>query len=113
MTTVSRGSTEQLPRYSVLVSGLLSPIMAVLMSALVNAVLMRLSSGLKKKWLLRLSVSTIVMVIPFAVTLVFAIKDGRRSGLLLSVNFQPKVDSNPIATRVRRKRQRLPPNLLS
>ena len=28
-------------------------------------------------------------------------------------NFQPKVDSNPIAPRVRRKRQRLPPNLLS
>ena len=27
-------------------------------------------------------------------------------------NFQPKVDSNPIAPRVRRKRQRLPPNLL-
>src|SRR5256885_2624725 len=27
-------------------------------------------------------------------------------------NFQPKVDSNPIATSVRRKRQRLPPNLL-
>src|SRR5207302_8070285 len=29
-----------------------------------------------------------------------------------SNNFQPKVDSNPIAPRVRRKRQRLPPNLL-
>jgi hypothetical protein len=27
-------------------------------------------------------------------------------------DFQPKVDSNPIAPRVRRKRQRLPPNLL-
>ncbi|HKU28796.1 MAG TPA: hypothetical protein VJQ54_25215, partial [Candidatus Sulfotelmatobacter sp.] len=27
-------------------------------------------------------------------------------------NFQPKVDSNPIAPRVRRKRQRLPPSLL-
>jgi len=27
-------------------------------------------------------------------------------------NFQPKVDSNPIAPRVRRKRQRPPPNLL-
>jgi hypothetical protein len=27
-------------------------------------------------------------------------------------NFQPKVDSNPIAHRVRRKHQRLPPSLL-
>ena len=27
-------------------------------------------------------------------------------------NFQPEVDSNPIAPRVRSKRQRLPPNLL-
>ena len=27
-------------------------------------------------------------------------------------NFHPKVDSNPIVPRVRRKRQRLPPNLL-
>ncbi len=28
-------------------------------------------------------------------------------------SFHPKVDSNPIASRVRRTRQRLPPNLLS
>jgi len=71
-------------KYRVLVSGILSPVMAVLLSALVNQVLMRRSADPEKDWLFRLFVSTVVMVVPFAVTLVFATKDSRRSGFLLS-----------------------------
>lgn len=58
--------------------------MAVLLSALVNGALMRWSADTNKDWLFRLSVSTVVMVIPFAITLVLVMKDRRRSGLLLS-----------------------------
>jgi len=58
--------------------------MAVLLSALVNGALMRWSADTNKDWLFRLSVSTVVMVIPFAITLVLVMKDRHRSGLLLS-----------------------------
>ena len=58
--------------------------MAVLLSVLVNGALMRWSADTNKDWLFRLSVSTVVMVIPFAITLVLVMKDRRRSGLLLS-----------------------------
>ena len=75
---------EKPSKYRVLISGLLSPIMAVLLSALVNGALMRWSADTNKDWLFRLSVSTAVMVIPFAITLVLFMKDRRRSGLLLS-----------------------------
>lgn len=75
---------EKLSEYRVLVSGILSPIMAVLLSVLVNGALMRWRADPKQDWLFRLSVSTVVMVVPFAVTLVFAMKDRSRSGFLLS-----------------------------
>ena len=75
---------EKLSRYRVLVSGILSPVMAVLLSVLVNGILMRWSADPSRDWLFRLSVSTVVMVVPFAVTLVFAMKDRSRSGFLLS-----------------------------
>ena len=58
--------------------------MAVLLSALVNGALMRWSADTNKDWLFRLSVSTVVMVVPFAITLVLVMKDRHRSGLLLS-----------------------------
>jgi len=75
---------EKLSSYRVLVSGILSPIMAVLFSVLVNGVLMRWSADPKQDWLFRLSLSTVVMVVPFAVTFLFAMKDRSRSGFLLS-----------------------------
>jgi thiol-disulfide isomerase/thioredoxin len=45
---------------------------------------MNWNAGLKKAWLFRLSASTLVMVVPFALTLAFAMKDVRRSAVLLS-----------------------------
>jgi peroxiredoxin len=75
---------ETLSRYRVLILGILSPIMAVLLNALANEILIRWSTDPKKDWLFRLSASAVVMVVPFAVTLVFALKDRRRSVFLHS-----------------------------
>ena len=71
-------------KHRVLIWGLLSPILAILMSVLVGGALLRLSAEPQKNWLFRLSVSTGVMVVPFAVTLVLAMKERRGSGLRLS-----------------------------
>jgi len=46
-------------------------------------------------------------------TISMSINNGLLAQLLSIQHLQPKVDSNPIAPRVRRKRQRLPPSLLS
>lgn len=75
---------EKLSKYRVLVLGILSPVIAVLLSALVNGKLMHWSADPEKDWLFRLSVSTVVMVVPFVVTLVLARKDRHRSPFLLS-----------------------------
>lgn len=75
---------EKLSKYRVLVLGILSPVIAVLLSALVNGILMHWSADPEKDWLFRLSVSTVVMVVPFVVTLVLARKDRHRSPFLLS-----------------------------
>jgi thiol-disulfide isomerase/thioredoxin len=61
--------------------------MAVLLSAFVNGVLMRWSADPQKNWLFRLTISTVVMVAPFAVTLLLAMKDRHRSICLLSGKF--------------------------
>lgn len=75
---------EKLLRYRVLIAGILSPIMALLLSVFVNGVLMRWSADQQKDWLFRLTVSTVVMGAPFALTLVLAIKDCHRSIFFLS-----------------------------
>lgn len=69
---------------SVLVSGILSPFVAIFLSVLVNGILMKLSINPEKDWRFRLSVSTVVMAVPFIVTLVLAIKERCRAALSLS-----------------------------
>jgi thiol-disulfide isomerase/thioredoxin len=78
---------EKLLRNRVLVAGILSPIMAVLLSAFANGVLMRWSADPQKNWVFRLTISTVVMVAPSAVTLLLAMKDRHRSTFLLSGKF--------------------------
>lgn len=73
----------RLVRHRVLLLGILSPFAAILLSVFVNRVLMHWSADREKDWLFRLAVSTAVMAVPFAVTLVLAMKD-KRSGLRLS-----------------------------
>lgn len=71
-------------QYRVLVSGILSPLAALLLYALVYGALTSFSSDREKDWLFRLSVSTLMVTVPFLVTLALAIKDRRRDALSLS-----------------------------
>ena len=74
----------KLSKHRVLICGILSPLAALFLYALVYGTLTRYSADLDKDWLLRLSVSTLVMTVPFLVTLILAIKDGRRHTFSLS-----------------------------
>jgi len=74
----------KLRQYRVLVSGILSPPAALLLYALVYGVLTYFSSDRERDWLFRLSVSTLMVTVPFLVTLALAIKDHRRAALSLS-----------------------------
>jgi thiol-disulfide isomerase/thioredoxin len=71
-------------QYRVLVSGILSPLAALLLYVLVYGALTSFSSDREKDWLFRLSVSTLMVTVPFLVTLALAIKDRRRDALSLS-----------------------------
>src|SRR6476646_5354545 len=71
----------RLSKYRVLISGILSPFAAVVLYVLVYSVLTRFSTDLEKDWLFRLSLSTLVMAVPFLITLTFAVKDRGRNTL--------------------------------
>lgn len=73
-----------LSKYRVLISGILSPFAAVVLYVLVYSVLTRFSTDLEKDWLFRLSLSTLVMAVPFLITLTFAVKDRGRNALQMS-----------------------------
>lgn len=74
----------RLSRYRVLISGILSPLLALFLYVLVYSILTRASADLERDWLRRLSLSTLAMTLPFLVTLALVIKDGRRNSLSLS-----------------------------
>jgi len=75
---------NKLSKYRVLMAGILSPLAALILYALVYATLTGLSSDRAKDWQFRLIVSTIAMLVPFALTALLAWKDRRAQGLLLS-----------------------------
>ena len=75
---------SRLSRYRVLVAGIVSPLAALFLYALVYSTLTYLSSDLEKDWLFRLTVSTLMMAVPFLVTLALAIQDSRQHALSLS-----------------------------
>jgi hypothetical protein len=75
---------SKLSKYRVLISGILSPVAAIFLYAVVSGVLLRASGDPEKDWRVRLSISTLVMTVPFLFTLVLAIKDHRRQALSLS-----------------------------
>jgi hypothetical protein len=74
----------KLSKHRVLICGILSPLAALFLYALVYGTLTRYSADLERDWLLRLSASTLDMTVPFLVTLILAVKDGRRHTFLLS-----------------------------
>ena len=75
---------SKLSKNRVLVCGILSPLAAILLHVFVYGILTRFSSDREKDWLFRLSLSTLVMTVPFFVTLSLAIKDRRGHALSLS-----------------------------
>lgn len=74
----------KLSKHRVLLSGILSPVLAVILYALVYGILTRYSTDLERDWLFRLSVSTIAMIIPGLATIALAMKTQRVSPLSLS-----------------------------
>lgn len=68
----------------VLLLGILSPFIACFLNVIVGELLLHYSVNPEKDWRFRLTVSTVVMIVPFAVTLVLALKARRHTGLLLS-----------------------------
>ena len=75
---------SRLSRYRVLVAGIVSPLAALFLYVLVYSTLTYLSSDLEKDWLFRLTVSTLMLAVPFLVTLVLAVKDRRKNALSLA-----------------------------
>jgi peroxiredoxin len=75
---------NKLSKYRVLIAGILSPFAALFLYSLVYMMLTEHSADLEKDWLFRLSMSTLAMTVPFLVTLLLAVKDGRRRSFSLS-----------------------------
>ena len=73
-----------LSKYRVLIWGILSPILAILLSVVVNKALLGMTADPQRNWLFRLSASTVVMIIPFAITLLLVMKDRKGPGLRLT-----------------------------
>lgn len=67
-----------------LIAGILSPFAAIILYALVYGALTGYSSDREKDWRFRLIVSTIAMLVPFALTALLAWKDRRAQRLALS-----------------------------
>lgn len=75
---------SRLSRYRVLVAGIVSSLAALFLYALVYSTLTYLSSDVEKDWFFRLTVSTLMMAVPFLFTLALAIQDRRQHALSLS-----------------------------
>jgi peroxiredoxin len=71
-------------KHRVLLSGILSPVLALVLYAVVYGTLTRFSNDLEKDWLFRLSASTLAMTIPFLFTVALAIGERRSRGLSVS-----------------------------
>jgi peroxiredoxin len=75
---------NKVSKYRVLIAGILSPFAALFLYSLVYMMLTEHSADLEKDWLFRLSMSALAMTVPFLVTLLLAVKDGRRRSFSLS-----------------------------
>jgi thiol-disulfide isomerase/thioredoxin len=67
----------------VLIVGLLSPVLALVLYAIVYSALTSASSDREHDWLFRLAVSTLAMTVPFIVTVILLLRNGR-AGFSLS-----------------------------
>lgn len=75
----------KLSRYVVLLVGLLSPLAAAAFGIYTFRTLTRASTQLDKTVVFRLITTTLAMTVPFALTLLLALRERRRSGLTIPV----------------------------
>jgi len=74
----------KLSAYRVLIAGILSPLAAAFLGMQVYTILTRASVDRDKDFVLRLSLVTLAMAVPFAVTLALGLSDRRRRALTIS-----------------------------
>jgi len=103
---------SNLSKHRVLFSGILSPLVAVLLYVFVYATLTRFSADREKDWIFRLSLASLMMIVPFLVTLFLAIKAHREHALSLTgkVGFAIAILSlalvwNPVSDGITRYKQ--------
>jgi len=73
-----------LSKHRVLLSGVLSPLLALVLNVILIQILLVLSSDPERNWRFRLVVSTLALPIPFLITLMVARRDQRNGSLSLS-----------------------------
>jgi thiol-disulfide isomerase/thioredoxin len=78
------GQLFNLSKHRVLLAGILSPFLALALNVTAIQILLALSRDPESNWRLRLLVSSLVLPIPFIITLMLAWKDRRSAGFPLS-----------------------------
>jgi peroxiredoxin len=73
-----------LSKHRVLLSGVLSPLLALVLNVILIQILLVLSSDPERNWRFRLVVSSLALPIPFLITLTLARRDQRNGSLSLS-----------------------------
>ncbi len=77
-------NVQNVTKYRVLLLGILSLPLALVLNVIVIQILLALSPHPENNWRFRLLVSSLVLPVPFLVTLIFALKDRRRGLLSIS-----------------------------
>lgn len=80
----AKDSVPDLSKYRVLLSGILSPAVALGLNVIVVQILLALSPTPENNWRFRLLASSLVLPVPFIVTVMLARKDRRRGVLSVS-----------------------------
>jgi cytochrome c biogenesis protein CcmG, thiol:disulfide interchange protein DsbE len=80
----AKDSVPDLSRYRVLLSGILSPLLALVLNVFVIQILLALSPNPENNWRFRLLASSLALPVPFFLTLILALKDRRRGVLSVS-----------------------------
>ncbi len=75
---------SKISKYRLLIAGMLSPVMAAVLGMLVYVTLTRASADLNQDFIFRLTMVTLAMVVPFALTVGIALAERRRHALTLA-----------------------------
>jgi thiol-disulfide isomerase/thioredoxin len=73
-----------LSKYRVIITGILSPLLALVLNVIFIQILLALSPNPESNWRFRLLVSSLALPVPFLTTLMLALRDQRQGALSLS-----------------------------